>query len=53
MARLGVGEESFNVLVREMQSLCLDVVKLVKVEGAGEVEVEEEEVVQPAEFTEE
>jgi DNA-directed RNA polymerase subunit beta len=45
--------ESFNVLVREMQSLCLDVVKLVKVEGAGEVEVEEEEVVQPAEFTEE
>ena len=25
--------ESFNVLVREMQSLCLDVVKLVKVEG--------------------
>ena len=30
--------ESFNVLVREMQSLCLDVIKLVKVEGAVEVE---------------
>ncbi len=36
--------ESFNVLVREMQSLCLDVIKLVKVEGAAEVEEEEETV---------
>ncbi len=35
--------ESFNVLVREMQSLCLDVIKLVKVEGGAEVEVEAEE----------
>jgi len=26
--------ESFNVLVREMQSLCLDVIKLMRVEGA-------------------
>jgi DNA-directed RNA polymerase subunit beta len=43
--------ESFNVLVREMQSLCLDVIKLVQVEGTGEVEVEED--IQPAEFTEE
>jgi DNA-directed RNA polymerase subunit beta len=34
--------ESFNVLVREMQSLCLDVIKLVKVEGATEIEEEEE-----------
>jgi DNA-directed RNA polymerase subunit beta len=34
--------ESFNVLVREMQSLCLDVIKLVKVEGGAEVEEEEE-----------
>jgi DNA-directed RNA polymerase subunit beta len=34
--------ESFNVLVREMQSLCLDVVKLVKVEGAPEIEDDEE-----------
>ena len=34
--------ESFNVLVREMQSLCLDVIKLVKVEGAVEGEDEEE-----------
>ena len=34
--------ESFNVLVREMQSLCLDVIKLVKVEGASELEDEEE-----------
>ncbi len=32
--------ESFNVLVREMQSLCLDVIKLVKVEGSAEVEAE-------------
>ena len=29
--------ESFNVLVREMQALCLDVIKLVKVEGGGEL----------------
>ncbi len=34
--------ESFNVLVREMQSLCLDVIKLVRVEGGGEVEEDEE-----------
>jgi len=34
--------ESFNVLVREMQSLCLDVIKLVRLEGAGESEDEEE-----------
>jgi DNA-directed RNA polymerase subunit beta len=34
--------ESFNVLVREMQSLCLDVIKLVKVEGATETEEEKE-----------
>ena len=34
--------ESFNVLVREMQSLCLDVIKLVKVEGGAEIEEEEE-----------
>ena len=34
--------ESFNVLVREMQSLCLDVIKLVKVEGSAELEDEEE-----------
>jgi DNA-directed RNA polymerase subunit beta len=32
--------ESFNVLVREMQSLCLDVIKLVKKEGATEAEEE-------------
>ncbi|HPO15345.1 MAG TPA: DNA-directed RNA polymerase subunit beta [Candidatus Hydrogenedentes bacterium] len=32
--------ESFNVLVREMQSLCLDVIKLVKVEGGAESEEE-------------
>ncbi|HPA40403.1 MAG TPA: DNA-directed RNA polymerase subunit beta [Candidatus Hydrogenedentes bacterium] len=32
--------ESFNVLVREMQSLCLDVVKLVKKEGLTETEEE-------------
>jgi DNA-directed RNA polymerase subunit beta len=35
--------ESFNVLVREMQALCLDVVKLVKVEGSAEGEAEEEQ----------
>ncbi len=34
--------ESFNVLVREMQSLCLDVVKLVE-DKHGTVEEEEEE----------
>jgi DNA-directed RNA polymerase subunit beta len=33
--------ESFNVLVREMQSLCLDVIKLVRVEGGTETEDEE------------
>ncbi len=33
--------ESFNVLVREMQSLCLDVIKLITVEEGG-LEVEEE-----------
>ncbi|MBI2433103.1 MAG: DNA-directed RNA polymerase subunit beta, partial [Candidatus Hydrogenedentes bacterium] len=33
--------ESFNVLVREMQALCLDVIKLVRVEGGTEVEEEE------------
>ncbi len=32
--------ESFNVLVREIQSLCLDVIKLVKVDGATETEEE-------------
>ena len=30
--------ESFNVLVHEMQSLCLDVMKLIRVEGAAETE---------------
>jgi DNA-directed RNA polymerase subunit beta len=34
--------ESFNVLVREMQSLCLDVIKLVKVEGTVDVDVDED-----------
>ena len=38
--------ESFNVLMREMQSLCLDVVKLVKVEGVLDAGEEEEEVVE-------
>ncbi|MCF6284213.1 MAG: DNA-directed RNA polymerase subunit beta [Candidatus Hydrogenedentes bacterium] len=32
--------ESFNVLVREIQSLCLDVIKLVKVDGTMELEEE-------------
>ncbi len=32
--------ESFNVLVREMQSLCLNVIKLFRVEGAAETEEE-------------
>ena len=36
--------ESFNVLVREMQSLCLDVIKLVRVEDGAEPEEEEEPV---------
>ena len=30
--------ESFNVLVREMQSLCLDVIKLVKAESASDAD---------------
>ncbi len=34
--------ESFNVLVREMQSLCLDVIKLIKIEGV--LEADEEDV---------
>ncbi|MCP4641336.1 MAG: DNA-directed RNA polymerase subunit beta [bacterium] len=34
--------ESFNVLVREMQSLCLDVIKLLRVEGGGEMDEDEE-----------
>jgi len=34
--------ESFNVLVREMHALCLDVIKLVKVEGSTEYDEEEE-----------
>jgi len=34
--------ESFNVLVREMQSLCLDVIKLVQVDNALEGEPDEE-----------
>ncbi|MBN2311681.1 MAG: DNA-directed RNA polymerase subunit beta [Candidatus Hydrogenedentes bacterium] len=34
--------ESFNVLVREMQSLCLDVIKLLRVEGGGEGDEDEE-----------
>jgi DNA-directed RNA polymerase subunit beta len=34
--------ESFNVLVREIQSLCLDVIKLVKVDGSTELEDDEE-----------
>ena len=34
--------ESFNVLVREMQSLCLDVIKLLRVESASEGDEDEE-----------
>ncbi len=34
--------ESFNVLVREMQSLCLDVIKLVKVDRIVDTTDEEE-----------
>ncbi len=33
--------ESFNVLIREMQSLCLDVIKLVRVEDGSEGDEEE------------
>ncbi|MBM3289179.1 MAG: DNA-directed RNA polymerase subunit beta, partial [Candidatus Hydrogenedentes bacterium] len=40
--------ESFNVLVREMQALCLDVIKLMKVEETG-VDVAEEETEEPVE----
>ena len=40
--------ESFNVLVREMQALCLDVIKLLQVEETG-AEVEEEETEEPVE----
>ena len=36
--------ESFNVLVREMQSLCLDVIRLVRLEGGAELLDEEESV---------
>ena len=32
--------ESFNVLVREMQSLCLDVIKLIKADSMSENEEE-------------
>ncbi|MBI2425774.1 MAG: DNA-directed RNA polymerase subunit beta [Candidatus Hydrogenedentes bacterium] len=38
--------ESFNVLVREMQSLCLNVIKQVRVEGTAEVEEEVEETLE-------
>jgi len=34
--------ESFNVLVREIQSLCLDVIKLVQVEGGLDTDEDEE-----------
>jgi DNA-directed RNA polymerase subunit beta len=34
--------ESFNVLIREMQSLCLDVIKLVRVEDGRDTEEKEE-----------
>ena len=34
--------ESFNVLVREMQSLCLDVIKLLRVEDGSDVDEDEE-----------
>ncbi|MFP4173104.1 MAG: DNA-directed RNA polymerase subunit beta, partial [Candidatus Hydrogenedentota bacterium] len=33
--------ESFNVLVREMQALCLDVIKLLRVDDGSDVEKEE------------
>lgn len=35
--------ESFNVIIREMQSLCLDIIKLAKVETAIDIEEKEEE----------
>ncbi len=35
--------ESFNVLVREMQSLCLDVIRLLRVEDGSDVEEDEED----------
>ena len=38
----GCGKYKFNVLVREMQSLCLDVIKLIKIEGVMELEETEE-----------
>ncbi|GMU92476.1 MAG: DNA-directed RNA polymerase subunit beta [Candidatus Hydrogenedentota bacterium] len=41
--------ESFNVLVREMQSLCLDVIKLLRVEEAGTEPAEEEQEQEPLE----
>jgi hypothetical protein len=34
--------ESFNVIVREMQSLCLDIIKLAKVETAIDIEEKKE-----------
>ena len=34
--------ESFNVLVREMQSLCLDVIKLVQIDRVLDVEEDKE-----------
>ncbi|MCL4218932.1 MAG: DNA-directed RNA polymerase subunit beta, partial [Candidatus Hydrogenedentes bacterium] len=34
--------ESFNVLVREMQALCLDVIKLIKVEGTADTDDDED-----------
>jgi len=34
--------ESFNVLVREMQSLCLDVIKLARVEDGSDVDEDED-----------
>ena len=36
--------ESFNVLVREMQSLCLDVIKLARVEDGTDADEDEEEL---------
>ncbi len=35
--------ESFNVIIREMQSLCLDIIKLAKVETAIDTEEKEDE----------
>ncbi|GMW02715.1 MAG: DNA-directed RNA polymerase subunit beta [Candidatus Hydrogenedentota bacterium] len=37
--------ESFNVLVREMQALCLDVIKLIRVDGS-EADEEDDEAVE-------